>query len=259
MTIHFQNAPVVEIGITCWIEPSAEQPDWHNLAHALGEEFKEDYPHGETVYKNDLEIIEKTKFGFPKKGRLISHVRQVNFWSKHKDQLYTVGGNSFSFRRFRKEHSVDALHFANVLEESNRIFSRYVSEWTPQQIKQIAISYVDDLRIPIKSDIQIEEYLNLGIIAPFSPISFSDCELHFSLPTHEKFCGKMQVRFYRALSEESVFRMIFQWNCLIENINSMEMPLIHQGLEYGHQHCYNYFIACLTQKTKALFKPVSCE
>ena len=261
MTVHFQDAPVVEIGITFWIEPSAEQSDWRDLALALGEKFKEDYPHCETFYKNDLEITEKTKLGFPKKGRVIHYVRQVNFWSEYKDRLCSIGGDFFSFRVFRKENSADALHFANVSEEANKVFSRYLSEWMPQHIKQIAISYIDDIRIPVsaESNIQLDDYLNLGVVAPFDPISFSDCELHFSLPSHGNLGGKMQVRFYRAVSEVSVFRMILQWNCLIENINSMEMPLIQQGLEYGHQHCYNYFMACLTQKTKELFKPISSE
>ena len=261
MSIRFRSAPVIEIGITYWIEPSVEQPDWYNLALALGEKFRKDYPHGEVFYENDIKITEKTKLGLPKKGKVTSLVRQANFWSQHKDRLYSIGGNFFSFRRFRKENSMDDLHFASVLEEADEIYSEYVSEWMPQQIKQIAISYVDDICIPISSEsnIKIEDYLKLGVVAPFESISFSDCELHFSLPPHEDFGGKMLVRFYRAPAEVAVFRMILQWNCLIENINSVDKTLIKQGLDYGHKHCYNNFIECLTQKTIELFDPILNE
>lgn len=261
MSTHFRNAPVTEIGITFWIEPSAEQPNWYNLADELHREFREDYPHGEIFYENNVEVTEKTNAGFPKKGKVSSYIRQTNFWSKTKDRLYFIGGDFFSSRGFRSEDSSNELRFAVVSEETNRIFSRYVSMWKPQQIKQFAISYVDDIRLPLESkpDLQINDYLKLGVTSPFSPISFSDCEIRFSLPVSENFGGKMQVRFYRAPPEpeRAEFRMMIHWDCLVENVNSMDMAIIQAGLEYGHQQCYDCFLACMTPKLGELFNPIS--
>lgn len=255
--MHFNNPPVVEVGIKFAFEPDLEKQDWSLSVVSSFVDLFEHLPEKQTFWVDRIDVKKRSPQGIPEEFLGRTNVDRVSVRDKKEQHRLDVG-NDFLEYRFRRNNE-NYPGFKQVEENAFTYLDKYIEHFNPTAVRNMDLFYFDDIRIK-ETSFDTDDYFQLGVKLPgiIQKKPVIDCAISLAVPVGPEDISvhrdnlRLDFRLEpRKREEQYSIRMIWQLSCF--NVNSLNKDTLKARLSYASEQMDLCFKDCFTKKGLALF------
>ncbi len=253
------HPPVIEVGIEFHFDPRPDREPWTlQVAGPFLERFQAAFPEVEVVQSEKIRIERRSPHGVPEKISGKIRLDRVRARNPEGSRWIQVGNDLLVFSLVRQQQAYPG--FTQVRSEALEVFDRHREHFQPVSVRRAALSYLDQVEIPVpagRAVVQLEHYFRLRPEFPdleFGPAGAFALQMHFP--------GKDQSEPVTVLLQSAptapgsgIGRFQLHWLCLCEDVRSLDKDEITRRLESARVRLRDCFRASFTPEGWKLFQP----
>jgi uncharacterized protein (TIGR04255 family) len=251
--------PVIEVGIEFHFDPRPDRAPWTlQVAGPFVERFQTTFPNVEVVQSEEVQIERRSPGGLPEKITGKINLDRVRAHNAEGARWIQVGNDLLVFSLIRQQQNYPG--FEQVRVEAMEVLDSYIEHFQPASVRRAALTYLDQVEIPIpsgSSGVRLEDYFRLRPEFPdpdFGGVGAFALQMQFPNPEqHEPVTVLLQTA--PAAPGSGICRFQMHWHCLCEDVRSLDKEEISRRLETARVRLRKCFRASFTPLGWALFQP----
>ena len=242
MGYQYENAPITEALIDIRVEPLSQS--MRPALSELYEQVKLQYPDRQEQFVVGAQL----SFGSEVTTQASQSPLGFAFRSKDGKQIFQARLNGFTVSRLKPYGN-----WPELLEQARALWGHYRAAIGPQQITRVAVRYINQIDIPVRSLDYKDYFLTTPEVSPKLPQTLSGFFMQLQLPQPD-FHGML------ILTQTAVPPPAPGMNSVILDVDVFQDApdftsddQVWDVLEKLRERKNKYFEGCLTDKTRALF------
>lgn len=256
----FRKPPVVEVWISVDFDPKADKREWElELVKQFLEDFKPEFPKIEAVHERQFKLEETSPQTLPKVVDQQVKLQSVRMSNETPTRVLQISDDQLSFHVLKDDNALPG--YSIVRQEMQEKLDRYVHIFHPSGIRDATLHYLDiiDIPRPANDKIDLRDYFVTSIDlpeVPFGPIASFAHRFEVNCPDGSGTL-LLQLQTIPSPPESNVFRFRMDWHKLCLALNTLELQQVWSRMDVAHVYMRKCFLASFTDRTLALFDPVT--
>ena len=256
-----RRPPIVEAWIEFHLHAAEEEETWPAQIPVFFENVQGEFPRPEYAVAERVTIEERHPTGLPKKISGEQSVRGAKAYCEDRTRCVQIEEDALVLNLARQGQ--DYPGFDVLVDQALRLLAQYCTSFRPQFVREVALHYVDLVRIPRSGapSLKPDDYFNIGVRVPrngqwplsgFATQMLVPLEIQSASPSH--LAVRIESEPLDARSEE--FRLRVDWHAMCHGVDTLDASVLESRLRSLRDTAWRFFKQSVTPLLWNMFEPI---